>query len=745
MGRKPPARGSWSARRIVSLVLIILVIVLGTGLGVLVTAKNSYLGVRDDARITRLIYPTLGNPAIVRKGDSLTIEFDPRMGEFNLPFSEMKQFEVTAKTSNDARPLQVALPVLSVQAGSSGRWPEYSAVPGEDRRISLVTVAVPRSMPADLYDLSVKARKGRLSLWLRDSQPHALDTVDTFKDDFSFVQMTDIHVWGQEIYYPSCTYQERSERPNGKDPSRKGAVYYQKAIDQVNTMKPDFCVFSGDYMFGQRYFTQDNGPPWGETTEYEYEMLWFYQETMKLDVPVFMTIGNHDGYNEGGDAAGEDWFNNWRKLFGPLYHSYDYGDYHFLSINSMDWAASDRTLTNWFDIILSPKKYKGQVQGGGDAMQPGYSQARLDAIDDSKLTGQLAWMRDDLAAHQDAKMRICVMHHDPWKLDGSGEMWGAPSAGGGLEKDLKRVVGEALGTGDGTGRLAAIKLMKEYKVALTISGHDHSDSYGSTPWNGGGGEVKFVNTTSTQFQSSSVSNRYPGYRRIWIDKGRVTSYNYQDPKWSYPFYAGTNVGGETDLSTLHDPAISQVIEPIGGTSERVTVSMRNTLARPLIAAYAKLVMPYLAGGYYYQVDGGSFGEVYDLSSSGPDARNYQVYTDVPAGMDKVVAVHKSAAPDTTPPKGTAAINTGARSTKSPVVMLTLRATDTGGSGLKDAMISNSPGFEGAQWQSFTSQVPWSLAGGGAGVRTVYVKYRDTAMPPNVSAVARASVSFAPPK
>ena len=73
-----------------------------------------------------------------------------------------------------------------------------------------------------------------------------------------------------------------------------------------------------------------------------------------------------------------------------------------------------------------------------------------------------------------------------------------------------------------------------------------------------------------------------------------------------------------------------MIDPIGGKSERVTVSVRNTLARPLIAAYAKLVMPYLAGGYYYQVDGGSFGEVYDLSSSGPNERNYQVYTDVPA-------------------------------------------------------------------------------------------------------------------
>ena len=266
------------------------------------------------------------------------------------------------------------------------------------------------------------------------------------------------------------------------------------------------------------------------------------------------------------------------------------------------------------------------------------------------------------------------MHHDPWKVDGSGEMWGAPSAGGGLEDDLKQLMGQVLDAGGGTGRLAVIKLMKEYKVALTISGHDHSDSYGSTPWYGGGGEVKFVNTTSTQFQSSSLDNSYPGYRRIFIDKGRLTSYNYMDPKWSYPFYAGTNVGGETDLSTLHDPAISRSVEPADGTSQQVTVTVRDTLTKPLVAAYARLVMPYLAGGFYYQVDSGSFGEVYDLNSRGPAARNYQVYTDVPAGMEKVVTVHRSASPDLIPPRGTASINGGARSTKAQVVMLTLRAT-----------------------------------------------------------------------
>src|SRR5450759_3958132 len=194
-------------------------------------------------------------------------------------------------------------------------------------RVYLVTVQLPQTLPADLYDLTLQGNLpdgGRIT----DTQPHALDAVDSFKDDFSFVQMTDIHMFGPELNYSFANCHMRGERANGIDPRRKGAVYYADEISQINTVKPDFCIFTGDFIYGQEYFLQDQERPWGLTTEYEYEMLWFYQETMKLDVPVFTAIGNHDSFAEGDQGAHEDWFDNWRRL-GPLYHSFDYGDYHF--------------------------------------------------------------------------------------------------------------------------------------------------------------------------------------------------------------------------------------------------------------------------------------------------------------------------------------------------------------------------------------------------------------------------------
>ena len=128
------------------------------------------------------------------------------------------------------------------------------------------------------------------------------------------------------------------------------------------------------------------------------------------------------------------------------------------------------------NVILSPENWQGQVQGGGDPFLAGWSQAREDAINENTFTGQLMWLRDDLAAHSAAKIRTVVMHHDPWKQAGTGVMFDNPG-------------------GQGDGRLSVIKLLRENNVALVLSGHDHSDEYGSIAWEHGGGTVNSVSYT----------------------------------------------------------------------------------------------------------------------------------------------------------------------------------------------------------------------------------------------------------
>ena len=726
------------------LILVILVTIFGAAAWPLFNIAPSKLGVHNDPMITMLVYPTFGNPAIVEKGASLTLEFDPRERDFDEGLIELHEFEVTAVTSNDPYPMTESLPVVSSDVGCSSRWPEYGESGSEDRRIYLVTVEVPDSVPEDLYDIYIRAGDA-YGEWLEDSQPHALSAVESYKDRFSFCQLTDIHVWGPECEYPSAVYHERSGRPNGIDPDRKGAVYYQKVIEQVNLMKPDFCVFTGDYDFGQSYFIQDQGPPWKETTEYEYEMMWFYEETLKLDVPVFMIPGNHDSYNEGEEGAQEDWFVNWRKLFGPEYYTFDYGDYHYLALNSMDWAPEERVLVDWDAGILQPTKYKGQFRAGGDPLEAGISEERLEEVDQSGFTEQLAWARDDLEAHQDARMRVCLMHHDPFKENGSGVMWGAAPSKSGAIGWLKDAANRILDMGNGQGRLAAIRLMRDYRVALELSGHDHSDYVGSMPWENGEGELLFVNTTSVQFESDSESDRYPGYRRIWINGGLVESYNYIDPKWSYPSYEGTNVGGETDLGKLVDPAIQASFSAEPGGSQYVTLTILNSLIKPLPEAYAEFVMPYLSGGYYYQVSGGTIWQAHDSGTIPPDYRVYQVRTDVAPGEKKEVQVYKSSQPDLAEPAGELTIDEGASTTDSLRVTLNISAVDNGGSGVMGMMISNNPDFDGAEWQPYDQTITWSLEPGAGGERTVYVMFRDYAMPGNTSGVSKASISYSPPR
>ncbi len=162
-------------------------------------------------------------------------------------------------------------------------------------------------------------------------------------------------------------------------------------------------------------------------------------------------------------------------------------------------------------------------------------------------------------------------------------------------------------------------------------------------------------------------------------------------------------------------------------------------------------MPYLSGGYYYTVTGGSFGAIYDYGGTTPTHRVYQVSTDVTHAPNETtptvqaVSVNKSATPDTQPPTcSTFQINGGAASTDVADVVLTNDASDLGGSGLYDMMISNDdPTFVGCTWQSYRATTNWTLERQG-GLRTVYIKFRDAAMPGNVSTAYPATITLVGP-
>jgi C1A family cysteine protease/putative hemolysin len=86
--------------------------------------------------------------------------------------------------------------------------------------------------------------------------------------------------------------------------------------------------------------------------------------------------------------------------------------------------------------------------------------------------------------------------------------------------------------------------------------------------------------------------------------------------------------------------------------------------------------------------------------------------------------------DETPPTGSVVINEGTAYTDSPVVTLTLNATDIG-TGVERMMVANSSDFSNTTWITYTSLLTWTLPAGD-GTKAVYVKFRDRAG--NISAV-----------
>lgn len=659
------------------------------------------------SHITRLVYPTLGFPQIVPRGGTFTLEFDFRMDDptKSLPAS-IGDWKATLRACNDFTPFTADLPVLGVTYGTSDRWPQ-----GSGRRVYevyKVTVEVPCSVPSDLYDLHVSVRADQQTI--TDFQPHAVSVVEELKDSYSFIQITDVHVF--DIEYPTSSSHDREIR---------NAVYLKKAIDQINLIHPDFVVITGDTVYGQRYMPEDWPPPpppeRSGDTEYEYEYNWAYEEFLRLEVPTFMIIGNHDGYYDTVD----DGYNWWVRNYGPLFYSFDYGDSHFTMINTMDWAQADRTLYKqwWYSIVpvLEPGKWQGQALSGGDKFDDS------SAPPPANYGNQLGWIRDDLAAHQNARLRFMCSHHDPATI----EAW----------KDENLFIYETGGRGEG--RRALLQLAADYRVHMYLSGHEHHDRVVTMDWSEGGGATIYANTTCLQ-PISGESEDYPGYRLVEIQNNAIVSYNYLLPKWSYPYYDGVNVGGTTNLDNLYDPAISCVFsngEDWGKKETTVQCMVSNNLQKAFTSAYVEFHMPVPGENSYYRVSGA---DSWYMSQPPENASWVNYYVRFQALPSTTARITLEPAADTTPPSGWVRIEEGAERTSSLEVSLTLGADDPE-SGVRDMMISNYPDFRDGVWEPFRTKREWKLLEGPDGPRRVFVKFRDFTVPGHESEMVSDSIMY----
>ena len=311
-----------------------------------------------------------------------------------------------------------------------------------------IIVLVPEETPPELYNLTVIITID--DKYYFDSKPRAVSIVDEFKDNFTFIHMADFHVGDIRGFAESIK-------------ETIGFKSIKKAIEEVNLLNPDFVLISGDLVFGQLI-----------RGEYKWEYKKCYELIQMFDVPTFLTPGNHDGYYR----IGEDGLKIWQEYFGSLYYSFNYGNYHFQSINSYDHSALHR-----FCLMFIPLNWGGCISNN-----------------------QLDWIQDDLKQNP-ANLTFQFMHHSPLRETTSNSL-------------MKKAY---------TNRLNLINLIDTNGVDMVLAGHTHHDN------------VSIVNntiyiTTTTPESEMRHDDGYWGYRMIEIVNGSIYKYNYKEPHYSIPSY-----------------------------------------------------------------------------------------------------------------------------------------------------------------------------------------------------------------
>ncbi len=594
-------------------------------------------------KITHLVYPTLGQPVIIKQGETFTIEFDCiGKGEgTNQP--AVSEWTATLSSSNDRWPTEMACPIESSTNGISERWPGDSTVdywkgsgPWAGKEVWKVTVRVPSDTRPDLYDLLVTAEG---AAWVSDSQPHAVRVVDGYKDEYTFIQITDFHI--NDPRGPASWVALPEPHPDSEE--FRDYAYNLKAIDDVNRLNPDFVIMSGDTVFGIPFFVEF---PWestgitdfcGTAPDWNGEYNKTYEQILRLDVPIVCLPGNHDTYNmEIYNILVSDWTGLeghvkqdgaeiWPTVFSPRYFGWEYGDkVHFTCIWTYDKHAREfNPLEQNTRNFLSGAWIFPEAELPQNLLAGGRVQA-----------DQMDWIARDLQEAGGNYDLLAMASHHPF----FGEY------------------GEGDSFDDQTNRDELIALSHQTGVRLAVSGHTHVDNFFEDT--SGPEEIIHLNTTSTTFST----REYPGFRPITIRDGHPVTYYYrfnsQTECLSYPVYKDTilkkhadPVAAWNDLTRLSTPSVEGWFSSTAPSAVSKSFTCRNYLTEgdPAVTISGTVIdflMPDLESPDNYQVTGGTLLRYWNPISG---YITFQVLIDpVGPGGETVTTVGASVSPEDQP-------------------------------------------------------------------------------------------------
>ncbi len=503
-------------------IFVIFLIVLYAAIAVVLYSSSGQFPMKNTGippiRISNLIWPTIGYPAMLAPGATLEVEFDfnkpGRIGRLQ-PRDPVKWQAVLKPARTALKGLSYRIKASRVFKELSGRWPSGTSR-GPPNEVWHAEFRLPPDAVPELYDLTVSAEANGKTY--RDSQPHSVAVTVVEEGDLRFVTMSDIHVHRRDISAPFQPQSDKGITLEGRP------VFFERAIDQVNLVRPDFVILLGDYVRAQH-----------SPGDFQIEFENFYETLSRFEVPVFMIPGNHDVYINEVDGAVV-----WEENLGPLRYSFDIAGCHFTAANTTDWPRSDRIVMKKLGLFVYPRKWQGQL---------------LESQNEKKVEefrAQLGWMRDDLEDSQEALGRFLLLHHDPYVPDGEGIAF----------ENERFAVLYSLG-GGGEGKMATRELASAFRVAFAFTGHNHFDDVGRVDWHDGAGETVFANQTCVTFDKGGMQDHYPGYRLVEVEGGVVRSFTYMTGDNSIPLYDGSSLRGETDTDDLDRPTLSAVRVSVG--------------------------------------------------------------------------------------------------------------------------------------------------------------------------------------
>lgn len=175
------------------------------------------------------------------------------------------------------------------------------------------------------------------------------------------------------------------ERPFSDDPDKftfaiigdkTGGGYdkwpvFDRAIDEINILKPDFAIMVGDLIQGYTYDVAQVEAEWAE----------FWQHQSDLIIPFLPLPGNHDITNP-------MMYDYWQEHVGRTYSVFTYKGCLFLLLNTEEKYSQPEGSEGW------TKTWFGDTQ--------------------------IAYITDELAKHKDVRHTFVMLHKPAWLHENSG-------------------------------------------------------------------------------------------------------------------------------------------------------------------------------------------------------------------------------------------------------------------------------------------------------------------------------------